>query len=121
MGVRVLSGVLALIALFIGVFMWGAPAEFSGAETGDSMECESGVCRIVKVDDSEWGITIVEFSDLPRIVLFEGTEAEALEWTRQEHIKATRPIAIAWLAGAIILGGLAVMPRRSAAGSTQAD
>lgn len=116
--IRALFGTVAIVALLIGVFMWGAPPEFSGAQVGDAMECEAGACRIIDVDESQWGKTIEDFSDLPRTVLFEGTEAEAQEWTRQRHVEATRSVAIGWFAGAVVLGGLALFPGRRREDST---
>ena len=102
LAVRSLCWALSAIALLVGLFLWSGPAEFSGAEVGDSVECSGDRCRVIDVDESLF-VDEVEFSDLPRTVLFEGTEAEVSAWSEERHIEATRPIAIAWITGAVVL------------------
>ena len=106
------------MALRVGVFMWSGPAEFSGAEVGNAMECHAGICQVIDIDESLFEDD-VEFSDLPQTILFEGTEAEVNAWTDEQHLAATRPIAFAWIGGAVVLFVIALFGGRRAKASPQ--
>lgn len=109
---RLVLGFLGILAVLAGVMVWMNPAQFSGATTGDFVECDAGACQVYQTADARDFPDDVEHSDLPKTLLFEGTEAEVDAWSAELDEDATRPIALGLLGAGALMLLIALIPGR---------
>lgn len=113
---RVVLGILGLIALLVGVAAWGLETEYGGGSTVGSMEfLPDSTVRVYNVDER-----VTDVEGPAQVLVFEGTQEEADAWVAQQEGQGRNYLipALIILLGVVLVGAAMVPSRPKSVGTS---